>query len=178
MTVELTGKSPVIIDGCNLGEEELRVVARRIAWGKVNNSGQVRVFGFVSFHFGKVFLCSILWFTFVLSSVLVVFRFVGVRCDGVKRFSHCSHRGREGAASGMTTRWVDGRPDGITGSWLYRGPFDVSGTGLLSPEVSMPSFPLSHSESPPAGSPGFVRSSLGWCSCSEWSVCVHAGWGL
>ncbi|KAF5331374.1 hypothetical protein D9611_011799 [Ephemerocybe angulata] len=43
MTLELGGKSPVIIDGANLGEEELRVAARRVVWGKVNNS--VHLFG-------------------------------------------------------------------------------------------------------------------------------------
>ncbi|KAF5331388.1 hypothetical protein D9611_011806 [Ephemerocybe angulata] len=43
MTLELGGKSPVIIDGANLGEEELRVAARRVMWGKVNNSGQCDV---------------------------------------------------------------------------------------------------------------------------------------
>ncbi|KAF6741842.1 Aldehyde/histidinol dehydrogenase [Ephemerocybe angulata] len=43
MTLELGGKSPVIIDGASLGEEELRVAARRIVWGKVNNAGQICV---------------------------------------------------------------------------------------------------------------------------------------
>ncbi|KAF6744084.1 Aldehyde/histidinol dehydrogenase [Ephemerocybe angulata] len=43
MTLELGGKSPVIIDGANLGEEEVRVAARRIVWGKVNNAGQICV---------------------------------------------------------------------------------------------------------------------------------------
>lgn len=78
MTLELGGKSPVIIDGANLGEGVLEIAARRVMWGKVNNSGQVRVFGFFSFRFREVFLCSILWFAFVWTSVVVAFGFVGV----------------------------------------------------------------------------------------------------
>ncbi|KAF6765618.1 Aldehyde/histidinol dehydrogenase [Ephemerocybe angulata] len=43
MTLELGGKSPVIIDGANLGEGVLEVAARRVVWGKVNNAGQICV---------------------------------------------------------------------------------------------------------------------------------------
>jgi aldehyde dehydrogenase (NAD+) len=38
LTLELGGKSPVIIDGTF----DLALAAKRILWGKINNAGQVR----------------------------------------------------------------------------------------------------------------------------------------
>lgn len=40
MTLELGGKSPVIIHPQTCGD--LEIVARRVVWGKINNAGQVR----------------------------------------------------------------------------------------------------------------------------------------
>jgi aldehyde dehydrogenase (NAD+) len=39
LTLELGGKSPVIVDPATCGD--LEIAAKRIIWGKINNSGQV-----------------------------------------------------------------------------------------------------------------------------------------